>query len=409
MGYDFPDKGGRMPRKKKTDLIQAGDEASLQQVKYRKSNRLINARGKSTALVQKLFTVGITEAKADADGNIVACVPGAELRRIFGNYTGSFYETVKVACDSGDLHKPDLLSWRLRVEDKKKGTFVSTNVVSQASFDGKNLRIKFNPDIKNDIYNLSSQYTELYQYVVIKMKSPYSMQLYERFQSEMDFQRAVRHDDVGPYQITYTIEEIRDIFSLDYDALEGGRMRSHHLYKGFSDFRKHVLDVAKEEINAISPINMDYEPVQSGRGGKVISIRFTVSRKEAQKKKALSPDEILQRKIVFADAAAILAKTLDVEDIQAVCNAADYDIEKIKVAYELYRQASNVKNPTGWMIQAIKEGYKELQPEEKTEKSNKKTSKGTKKSKQSEKLKDYQKFEKTEYDMEALEKALLEQ
>lgn len=401
-----------MAREKK--LAEKKDDADLKKIKYKKSNHLIQARGKSTALVQKLFTVGIAEAKEAPDGSINAVIPGTELRRIFGCYSGSFYDSVKLACDSGELHKPDLLSWRLRFESQEKGgTFDTLNVVTRATFSDGTLRIKFNPDIKDDLVNLTSSYTELYQYIVVKMKSPYSILMYERFQSEMDYQRATNHGDPGPYTIVYSIEDLRDIFSLDYDAPEkGGKNMSYHLHKEYPDFRKHVLEVCEKEINEIAPMTMSYEPIRSGRGGRVVAIRFTVSRKEIKKKEkaALTKEELTARKLVFADAVALLSDDLSVKDIKAVCEAADYDMDKIQKAYDLAGKSKGIQNLTGWMIKAIQEGY-EAATEKKSsapkEKAKEKEKPAAKKRTGRKKKSDFQEFEQNDYDFDEIEKKLI--
>ena len=385
---------------KKENQVPAVEEKALERIKYKKSNRLINARGKASAMVQKIFTIAITEAKPDKDGNFAAVISGTMLRKIFGNYSGSFYESVRVACDSGELRRPDLLSWRIRIENREKMSFDTINVVTRATFVNGILRIKFNSDIKDDIYNLTSQYTELYQYVVIRMQSPYSIQLYERFQSEMDYQRARYHDNEGPYTIVYSLEDMRDIFSLDFETVENGKREQRHLHSEFPDFRKHVLDVAKKEINSIAPIHMEYETIRAGRGGRVQSIRFILTRKQTEDKedaKPLSKEELLNRKLVFADAASLLSE-LDVKAVQSICKAADYNFDKIEKAYNIAQKTKGIKNLAGWMIQAIRDGY-ETNDVPVQKKEPKKRTRKTAVKKNS-----YQDFEQTDYDFDEIER-----
>lgn len=376
------------------------DEKALEKIKYKKSNRLINSRGKASAMVQKIFTIAISEVKQDKDGNVFAVIPGTMLRRIFGNYSGSFYESVRVACDSGELRRPDLLSWRIRIENRDKMAFDTINVVTRATFVNGILRIKFNPDIKDDIYNLTSQYTELYQYVVIKMQSPYSIQLYERFQSEMDYQRAKYHDSEGPYTIVYSLEDMRDIFSLDFETVENGKREQRHLHSEFPDFRKHVLDVAKKEINTISPIHMEYETIRAGRGGRVQSIRFILTRKQTEKKEEpITSEELVNRKLVFADAAVLLSE-LDVKAVQSICKEANYQFDKIEKAYSIAQKTKGIKNLAGWMIQAIRDGYESNDVPVQKKEPKKRGRKA------SAKKKEYQDFEQTDYDFEEIENKL---
>lgn len=387
------------------------EDQELQLIKYRKSNRIINSRGKCPALLQKLLTVGITHIRQSKDGTIVAKIPGQELRVIFNNYTGSFYDAVKMACDSGPAQKPDLMSWRIRVEEGKGSKeWTSVNVITDASFKNGTLSLIFNQSVKDDIFNVKTQYTELYQYVTIKLKSPYSIQLYERFQSEMDYQRATRHNQDGPYYVTYPIEEMRDIFSLDVERTIKGKKVESHLYKNFPDFRKHILDVVENELNEISPINMKYEVIKGGRGAKVQAIKFVLTRKQTKDKENTSPkeenrifskEEELQRKIVYADASDLLRdKINDINDIRAICEASGYNFAKIQKACEVANGSNpdKIKNMTGFLISAIQNDYQPAK--EKASTARKRTTTKSKRNKAAD-------FMQTDYDFDEIEKNLL--
>ena len=50
---------------------------------YKKSNELINAMGKGTALSQKLFAIGMQNITVDKTNNVVATIYGSELRKMF--------------------------------------------------------------------------------------------------------------------------------------------------------------------------------------------------------------------------------------------------------------------------------------------------------------------------------------
>ena len=63
---------------------------------YSKSNALINAKGTTSLLAQKIFSVGIQQAQLDeTTGQLVATLYGSDLRRIFANKSGSFYDHIK--------------------------------------------------------------------------------------------------------------------------------------------------------------------------------------------------------------------------------------------------------------------------------------------------------------------------
>lgn len=381
--------------------ISEEEQKQLAMVKYRKSNKLVNSRGRTSASVHRLFTVAISEAKLIGN-QAVATIPGTKLRAIFQNYTGSFYDVVRRACKS-PTNKADLLSWRLEMEDDTTESFSYINVVSSAEFKNGKLTVVFSPEITKEITGLRSNYSEFYRGITLSMKSSCSMILYERLSSQADYLRSTKHNENGPYYVEYDMEELRHIFSLDYTTTEGKKTVKKHLYQRYVDFRVNILEVAKAEINELSPLTIEYEPIMRGRGGKIIGIKFIIERK--QKAQTISKEEQTRRKVVFADVSGLLEnQNLPIKTIQRICETADYDYDKIKAAYDLSEQQAEIDNFAGWLISAIRDGYQASTTEKK---SSGKTAKkaGTKTSKKKKKPQ-FSDFEQTEYDFDELEEKL---
>ena len=381
--------------------ISEEEQKQLAMVKYRKSNKLVNSRGRTSASVHRLFTVAISEAKL-VGNQAVATIPGTKLRAIFQNYTGSFYDVVRRACKS-PTNKADLLSWRLEMEDDTTESFSYINVVSSAEFKNGKLTVVFSPEITKEITGLRSNYSEFYRGITLSMKSSCSMILYERLSSQADYLRSTTHNESGPYYVEYDMEELRHIFSLDYVATEGKKTVQKNLYSRYADFRINILEVAKSEINELSPLTIEYEPIMRGHGGRIVAIKFVVERK--QKAHEISKEEQTRRKIVFADVSELLEnQNLPVKTIQRICETADYDYDKVKAAYDLSEQQAEIDNFAGWMISAIRDGY-QVSPTGKkaSEKSTKKA--GAKRSGKKKKPQ-FSDFEQTEYDFDELEKKL---
>lgn len=381
--------------------ISEEEQKQLAMVKYRKSNKLVNSRGRTSASVHRLFTVAISEAKLIGN-QAVATIPGTKLRAIFQNYTGSFYDVVRRACKS-PTNKADLLSWRLEMEDDDTESFSYINVVSSAEFKNGKLTVVFSPEITKEITGLRSNYSEFYRGITLSMKSSCSMILYERLSSQADYLRSTKHNENGPYYVEYDMEELRHVFSLDYTTTEGKKTVKKHLYQRYVDFRVNILEVAKAEINELSPLTIEYEPIMRGRGGKTVGIKFIIERK--QKAQTISKEEQTRRKVVFADVSGLLEnQNLPIKTIQRICETADYDYDKIKAAYDLSEQQAEIDNFAGWLISAIRDGYQASTTEKKASgKTAKKT--GTKTSKKKRKPQ-FSDFEQTEYDFDELEEKL---
>lgn len=392
------------------EYLEEQEQLALDNVKYRKSSRLVQAKnGRTNIWVHRLFTIAISEAKVDKKtGQAVAVVSGQRLRKIFKSNSGSFYESLKSACSSPS-HKADLMSWRLGMENPQTQEFSYINVVSKAEFKDGTLTVQFTPEVTKEISSLKSNYGEFYRAITLSFTSAYSIVLYERLSSQADYLRSVQHSN-GPYFIYYTIEELRDMFTLDYETMDPSKKNRRviaHAYSRFADMHKFVLIPSIEEINASPiPFSVTYKLERGGRGAKITGITFTVIRKpefvtpgSTKKGSEITEEEKKRRKLVFADVSDLFTEEdLSIKDMRSICEAAGYDLDRIKKAYDASKDSPNISNFTGWMITAVKEGY---QPG-KCRKTKAKTSSKSKKSRNS-----FTDFEQNEYDFEELEKQLL--
>lgn len=372
---------------------QRGDMAGKQQKKaaerlelttYSKSNRIINAKGKSTALGLKIFAVGVREAKQNEDGSITAIVAGQQLRELFGNYNGSFYTQIKDLIHPTDETKPSILDWRIYIENAETEKIEGINVINDAKFEDGELSLTFNNKIKNDIYGLKDNYGKMSLATTIKLQSPYSIRMYEMFKAYMDKERAVTHNE-GPYYITYNYDDFKQTLGLinpAQDVAAARKARKKELFPTYTSFRKNVLDKARSELNEISSVHMDYMPIRSGRGGRVTGLQFTLMRQNGSEGVELQAEraaaiidttgtEMTDAKfLIISEVSEMLREArLSLVDIKAICDAAGYDQNKIRTAYELSRHAKGIDNLTGWLISAVREGYqpREEQTEDRTD------------------------------------------
>ena len=393
---------------RKMQKVSEEEQKQLAMVKYRKSNRLVNAKGRPSTSVFRLFTVAVSEAK-QVGNQAVAVIPGTKLRAIFQNYSGSFYDLIKRACKS-PAGNGDLLSWRLEIENERTGELYYANAVSSATFKNGIFTVMFTPEISKEIIGLKSNYSEFYRGITLSMKSTFSMMLYERLSSQADYLRSTTHNEMGPYFVEYTIEDLRRTFSLDFPVTEGKKQVMRHLYPRYGDFKNGVLDIAKAEINKVSPLNVDYEPILRGRGGKTVGIKFIVNRKTNgnAKKSVVSKEEETRRKIVFADTIVLfIDKDIPAETVRRICEIAEYDYDKIKVAYDLAETQPNIENYAGWIISAIRDGYQPVKAKEKTRKKPSAKTATVKTKKTRKPKKQFSDFEQTDYDFDEIEKNLL--
>ena len=275
------------------------------------------------------------------------------------------------------------------------------------------------PDKKREQLIVSKSWSEILEFYstmfsleeTIPLKSIYSYRIYEILKSEFDKQSYLAHkrgenlDNSEPYMMVMNLTDLKlrlgiidpnenkEIYNalkksnVDFDYIEQLSQKSAERkkdkdasntgkpkYSVFSTFRKNTLDKAKEELDEMTSIRFEYEPVKSGRGGKIHSIRFFIYDKKktkvevVEKKivKVLTPEE----KDEFIDSLnEIIEERLKMKDLRAIAEAAEYDLSKVEKAYRVMSSKSSVNDITAFMISAIKGGYEE--PVKKTTQFNK--------------------------------------
>lgn len=376
------------------------DLSILKGRQYSKSNSLINAKGTTSLLAQKIFSVGIQQAQLDdRTGQLVTTLHGGDLRRIFGSKGGSFYEHIRDLVEP-EKEKASLLDWRIIYTNDQTQELEALNVVTDCKFKDGILEMRYNNRITDQLYQLKENYTMFSLEDTIPLKSIYSYRIYEILKSEFDKQSYIAHrrgenlDNSEPYILVINLTDLKlrlgiidpnenkEIYNalkksnVDFEYIEqlsqesaerkkdkGTNKTGKPKYSVFSTFRKNTLDKAKEELDKLTSIRFEYEPIKSGRGGRIHSIRFFIydkktTRRSVEKKiKVLSTEE----KDSFIDQISdMIYGNLKVRDLRAIAEAAEYDIDKVEKACKVLDATNGkIENITGFMIKAIKDGYQE--------------------------------------------------
>ena len=183
------------------------DQLIVSKKTYKKSNELINAMGKGTALSQKLFAIGMQNIKVDETNNVVATIYGTELRKMFKSSSGSLYEHIEALCDR-QIKGSTIFDWNLLMKDKENGKIEAHQVVTDASFKNGTLTLRYNNSLTDKIVNLQKDYTVLSLADTLSLKSVYSLRLYEMLKSAYDYQRAISKMQ-GEMVLEYKLTELK--------------------------------------------------------------------------------------------------------------------------------------------------------------------------------------------------------
>lgn len=119
-------------------------------------------------------------------------------------------------------------------------------------------RIRLDDDLAKYLIGLSKQFTQYELINTLPMKSQYSFRIYELMKS-------------------YAFAR-QKIFELEY--LKKKLMAE--TYDRYFDFRRKVLDVAMDEINRYTDLEVSYEPLKQGK--KITEIMFSIKKRDSYEK-----------------------------------------------------------------------------------------------------------------------------
>ena len=405
-----------------------------------KSNKLIDSMGSPSLVASKIFLIALHKVRnkdkvttdiqevekykrlqvlsgTDFSKGHVSEIPISDLKALNMNTrSGSFYSAIQVLL-SNDKTDPRTLrnNLVLMIPEGNSGVMGYTEVITGAIYDKQTstMYIKFNSEenIVREIYNLKSGYALLPKKLMMQWKSVFSYRVYEIAQAKISYDDSTADKQHKPrktvYEYIYDVGELKLLLGVlkistdkeaqkeiagvknpDYNKIAEDMVeRSNSGMSYYASFKRYTLDKAEKEINSHpdSEFDVAFEPIRSGRGGKVTKIKLIVKRREG--KEAVKNGMSEEAKVEFADEAMdILPQGVRIKDIMEIAEAANYDMGKIiKAAEVLKNYTKPVENVVGFIITAINKNW-DAEKVKKGHKSN---------------------HEEREYDFEELEKELL--
>ncbi len=345
---------------------------------YKKANIIIGAKYKSTIYENKLLAAALyslqNSTTYDQNGDIVAVMSAAQLKGIFGK-GNSIYSHLKPVAAS-------LIGRSIGIEDDQKKEFHYMTIVTDAEYKGGVCTITFNKKLKDRLLQIQNKFTLLSLPVMMDMSSVYSFRLYELLKSETFIgNRNCQQTMDGGFEFYIGLPELKLELGVvdasekkvqeilngkakpDYDkAVEVATEKSYDTWR---DFKKNVMDVATKEISEKTEMNLSYETARAGKGGKTVGITFTISYKNVEDRMDIF-DEVVEKKItddekydLIDQVKALIEEDLSTKDIISILEAANYDYQKVERQYENAQKAKNIGNLVGWMIDAIKNEYRQ--------------------------------------------------
>lgn len=235
---------------KDTDLEKEFELVKKRTYKVVKDNDLIQkAQFSLTATQQKIICYIISLVKPEDDIFGMYEIKVRDYAELSGTPLDHIYNEFKDMID-------DLDQKAFWVKDGDK-TF-KFRWFSEAEYIEKKgiLRVMLNSNMKQYLLHLQNNFTSYELWNILALKSKWSIRLYEVFKSYEFLEEK-----------TFNVEELKELLGATN-------------YKQFGDFKKRVLEKAKDEINQFTDINIDYKTEQSGKEHKITSITFMIDKKD---------------------------------------------------------------------------------------------------------------------------------
>ena len=314
----------------------------------------------------------------DYSKGLVAEMDVADLKKLLNKEcSGSFTASLKRLFSIDPREEKSLRhAWAIMLPNKNTGVLGYAEVVTACHYDvsaGK-LFIKFSDEdfIKNQIWQIKNEYTELPFLHMMHIKSSYAYRLYEILSSEIsktdDLLRTQgEHHLPNEYSFRFSLGELLLMLGViditkddegkklvatknpDYNTISADvNTRQLENMGNYRNFRRYALDVAVAEINATtsSAFTFSYDVERVSESSKKIShVIFYVKKKSALFVNTTSKEQTNNHQDFIVDIARELSNfRLSYDDLCKIAELSNYDIGIIVAARALY-QSLNLTDP----------------------------------------------------------------
>lgn len=301
-----------------------------------KHNRLIEYRGKMTPGELKLFSLIVTDVRENQVTQFEKYRVDVSVLKE-ATQDKNFYGYIK------DL--------ALKLEDKKivveentgKGNRKTTSIrlINKPTIveDSYELELFIDKDLVPYIANFKKEFTRYEIENVLRMRSSYSIRIYELIKQHENMTRDYRD---------FKVKELREYLGIEENE-----------YPRFYDFEKRALKPAVEEINEFTDIKVNYEKLK--KSGRVVGIRFNAAYAAKEYVKYLEENyniPQLKEKMGLAREKFNARQIMDLYEIAINKTQDEVDVFKyIEMNHFYMIKNSRARNKFAYLKKALEEDY----------------------------------------------------
>ncbi len=212
-----------------------------------KANDLVEARYRLTSNEQKLVIAMVSCIEPEDDDFKTYKFRIVELGEFMGIKHREIYKEIYDIANR--LRKKDI-----NIYDQESHSFINLGWLSSSKyFIGEGIvELRFDPNLKPYLLNLKKKFVKYKPEVIKQINSGYSIRIYELLK---------QYEKIG--KRIFDIDELRAILGI-----------SQSEYKRYFDFKKRVLDPAKQDLNNYADIEINFTEIRNGK--KVNYIEFHI-------------------------------------------------------------------------------------------------------------------------------------
>ena len=363
------------------ELEFESEKAVIVAQKTRMPNEVIRSYYTNTLLDEQVQTLVLHKA-AQGEFKDLGEKSGLEV-------TFTVKEFGKIFEKKGESMYEYLFMSSLRMNDKKfviedgKGNFVIDSLFPHMKYENGMMRVRIGELGRKAILQ-KKDFTLIDISIIKLLKKVETVRLYEYLREKAFVNKeglppaGVEITRKGAFEITASFEELQirtgvacmnekaKVYLSTHKGDYEGTLRIIPLqgrkYNVWRDFRRRILDPAIDNISRLTDIDVSYFSPKRKNDKVVI---FTVSYKAGLNvcedsdvyRQDVLPDD--GKTDVILNIARLISEQLSFDELKAIAEAADYDLEVIREKYKICREnKTKPRSMTSWMISAIKEDYK---------------------------------------------------
>jgi plasmid replication initiation protein len=290
-----------------------------------KSNALVEANYKLGVVEQKIILMLASRIQPSDTEFKTYTLSVNEFVKMLGLSTKSKYKEVREVT-IGLMKK----AFEIRIKNK----VIQVSWLSYVAYNENEgtVDIRFDPFLKPYLLQLKSHFTSYRLDNIVKLKSAYSIRLYELLKQYEKIKERV-----------FTVDELRTMLDIK------------DIYPVYGNFKQRVLSVAKRELKDKTDIYFEIEEIKKGR--KVERIRFSIFKNNTSVKRENSLVLIEQNSNKTSEIHKLLGKyRLKVRD-STIRKWVAHGEDKVMLILSYVLSKGNIRNVIGYVTALLENGF----------------------------------------------------